>query len=160
MKEFICPWELIYDTREATPWLFEDIIVGTGDQKKQLVLNKNRGHLKSGDYSIVGMADQIAVERKSKADLYGTIGAGRDRFVRELGRLNAMKFAAVIIEAEWLDCISKPPERAKMTPASVNGSIIAWQQRFTRIHWWWLPGRYVASKQCWKILNRFFEDNK
>ncbi len=159
-KEYECPWTLTVDRREQTPWLFEDLMIGTGDSKKKLILPKTFGTLKQGDYSIQGMADQIAIERKSKSDLYGTIGSGRSRFVRELGRLDTLKFAAVIIEAEWLDCINNPPERAKMTPASINGSIVAWQQRFTRVHWWFLPGRYVASKQCWKILHRFWEDNK
>ena len=63
MKQYECPWTLIIDNREQSPWLFEDIVVGTGEQKKQLILPRVNGTLRQGDYSISGMADQIAIER-------------------------------------------------------------------------------------------------
>lgn len=158
-KEYECPWTLTVDRREQAPWLFEDLMIGTGDSKKKLILPKTFGTLKQGDYSIQGYADKVAVERKSKTDLYSTLSSGRKRFVRELGRLNALDFAVVIVESDWLDCIQNPPERSKMTPASVNGTVIAFMQRFKRVHWMWLPGRYVASKQCFKVLDRWWKDN-
>jgi ERCC4-type nuclease len=45
---------------------------------------------------VQGFADQIAVERKSLADLFGTLGQGRERFERELVRLSAHQYAAVV----------------------------------------------------------------
>ena len=46
---------IIIDSREQIPYEFEGSQVGT---------------LKSGDYSLDGFQDRVAVERKSKADLY------------------------------------------------------------------------------------------
>lgn len=158
-KRLVCPWTLVIDNREQNPWTFEDVVVGFGNQKKRLAIEKVPGTLKSGDYSILGMEDLVAIERKSKEDLFSTIGGGRDRFVRELGRLNQMKWAAVIIECEWFDAIKNPPERSKMSISAIDGSINAWTQRFPGVHWFWRPGRYVASKVCYKLLQRFWEDN-
>lgn len=156
---FKCPWTMVIDTREQLPYDFDDVVIGAGKDRRLLALNKVVRKLDSGDYSIKGLENKVAIERKSKEDCYGTIGKGRQRFIRELERLNEMDFAAVVVESEWLDLIRNPPPRTEMTPASVNGSIVAFQQRFPGVHWWFLPGRYVASKQCWKILDRFFCDH-
>jgi DNA excision repair protein ERCC-4 len=135
------------------------MMVGAGRSRKPLDLRTISKALKQGDYSIEGMENRIAIERKSKSDLYNTVGGSRSRFVRELARLNEMEHAAVIIEADWLDMMQQPLE-SLLTPASLNGSIVAWQQRFDRVHWWWLPGRAVAAKMVYKILDRFYTDNK
>lgn len=159
MKKLHCPWTLIVDTREQTPWTFENLLTGPVGDRKKIVINQERGTLKQGDYSISGMQDRVAIERKSKVDLFGTVGRGRERFVRELSRLNQLEFAAVIVDSDWGDCMWHPPERSKVSPSAINGSIVAWQQRFPGIHWWFLPGPYIASKQAWKILERFWSDH-
>jgi hypothetical protein len=54
------------------------------------------------DYSILGLEKHIQIERKSLSDLFGTIGARRDRFEAEIKRLHEdCKAAYVIIEAGW-----------------------------------------------------------
>lgn len=160
MKEFVPNWVMIIDTREQTPWTFEDIVIGMGEQKKQLKLKTMTTRLRSGDYSIAGLEEVVAIERKSKSDLFGTIGNGRERFLRELSRMNEMKWAAVVVECEWYDAMKNPPERSKMPVSQIDGSINAFMQRFPRVHWVWRPGRYVASKTCFKLLHRFWEDNR
>jgi ERCC4-type nuclease len=159
IKEFNVPWTMIIDNREQEPWTFEDIVIGTGKERRQIILPTMRGTLRTGDYSIRGYEKSIAIERKSKADLFGTIGSSRDRFVRELSRLNMMDWAAVIIECEWFDAMKNPPERSQMHVSAIDGSINAWMQRFPRVHWLWRPGRYVSSKVCFKVLHRFWEDH-
>jgi DNA excision repair protein ERCC-4 len=159
MKVLTSPWKMAVDTRENIPWRYESVIIGTGSAARLLQIELIPTTLKSGDYSIVGLENRISIERKSKEDCYGTIGRGRNRFIKELGRLNQLDFAAVIIEAEWSDLIQNPPKRSRVAPSSINGSIIAFQQRFPFVHWWFLPGRYVASKIAYKILDRFYSDN-
>jgi len=159
VKSQKCPWTMVYDTREQSPWLFEDLRMGVGGAAHKVDIDVERGSLKSGDYSIKGYETRIAIERKSAEDLFGTLGRGRERFVRELARLDKFDFSAVVVESEWWDMLNNPPERSKVTPAAVNGTIVAFQQRFTKTHWWFCPGRYVASKQAYKILDRWYSDN-
>jgi ERCC4-type nuclease len=159
-KPLECQWKLAVDKREQQPWTFEDVYIGAGKDRRLLVIESVPKTIKSGDYSIVGYEDQVAIERKSKADLFSTIGSGRARFVRELARLDKLKWAAVIIECEWYDAMMCPPERSEMSVSSIDGSINAWTQRFPGVHWFWRPGRYIASKVCYKLLQRFYEDNR
>ncbi len=61
-----------------------------------------------GDYTIAELKTdddkwRISIERKSIADLYGTLLTGRDRFERELKVLSEMEFAAVVVEGSWKD---------------------------------------------------------
>lgn len=146
------------DNREQIPWTFESITIGTGKSIKDLILTIEHGTLNAGDYSIKGMEDLVAIERKSKEDLFATLSRGRERFIRELSKLNDMDFAAVMVEAEWSDCMRNPPEHSRLAPVSLNGMIVAWQVRYPRVHWWWMPGRYVASKQAFKLMDRFWQE--
>lgn len=125
--------------------------------KKYIVQTTVRG-LATGDYSLFGFEDQVAIERKSLADLFGTLGQGRKRFERELTRLAAMKFAAVVVEAEWSAVLGDPPRRSKLNPKTVFHSVVAWQQRFPRVHWWFLPGRDAAEAAVVRILDRFWRE--
>ena len=159
-KKLKCQWELAVDNREQNPWTFEDIYIGAGKDRRLLEIEVVPTTIKSGDYSIVGMEHLVAIERKSKEDLFGTIGRGRDRLVRGLARLTDLKWAAVIVESEWFDCMKNPPERSEMSVSAIDGSINAWTQRFPGVHWFWRPGRYVSSKVCYKLLQRFYEDNR
>ena len=92
-----------------------------------------RGTLKSGDYSLDGYQSRIAVERKSLGDAYGSFGAGRERFARELERLASMDRAAILIEATYADLLDPerldPCWRSLVRPASVEGSLLAWSHR-------------------------------
>jgi ERCC4-type nuclease len=55
--------------------------------------------LRTGDYSIEGFEDRVAVERKGLSDLFTCVGRERPRFERELVRLAAMDYGAVVLEA-------------------------------------------------------------
>lgn len=54
--------------------------------------------LKVGDYSLEGYEEEIAIERKSLADLAGTLGKGHPRFRRELDKAKDYKYFAIVIE--------------------------------------------------------------
>lgn len=114
--------------------------------------------LTSGDYSITGMEHLIAIERKSKEDLYSTLGQHRERFERELQRLAEMPRAHVVIEAEWLSIVKQPPTRSRLHPQTIVGSVLAWTNRYPSIHWWPMPSRRAAEITVFKILERFWLD--
>ena len=64
-------------------------------------LNTVNGTLTTGDYSVSGLEDVIAVERKSLPDLVACVGRERERFDREVQRLQAYPVRAIVIESTW-----------------------------------------------------------
>ena len=154
----ICPFVVVIDQREQAPWSFNGL-AASSKADETIVVRTVTAHLKTGDYSIQGLETQIAIERKSKPDAYGTFGAGRQRFEAELERLNAMKFAAVVIEDDWRGLLFRPPRETKMRPWSVVQSILAWEQRYPNVHWHCLPTRELAQQVAFDILRRFWIDH-
>jgi hypothetical protein len=71
-------------------------------------------------------------------------------------------FAAVIVEASWESILYDPPPDLRMTPKSVYRSILAWQQRAptNRIHWLLMDTRDMAERFCFRILERFWDDEQ
>ncbi len=143
--------KIIIDTREQKSYSFSSI---TPHPPTTIIRT-----LKTGDYSIDGFdISGITLERKSLSDLFGSLGKGRKRFIKELERMSKFDYAAVIIEAEWSTVIRHPPTRSKLNPKSVYASIIAWQQRYG-IHFWLVPNRQFAEKTTFRILERYYKDN-
>jgi ERCC4-type nuclease len=72
---------------------------------------------------------KFAVERKSIADLVGSITSGRERFERELHRLRGYDFKRLLIVGTEEDVINHN-YRSKANPKSVLGSIYAFEVRY------------------------------
>lgn len=85
--------------------------------------------LSTGDYSIVGLEDRVAVERKSKADAYGSLGQGRARFRREFERLSKYDYAVVVIEDSVPGFLQRPPH-SRTDPRSAMSTLLAWSVRY------------------------------
>lgn len=102
------------DTREQKPYRFPRFEVKT---------------LPTGDYSIVGLEDRIAIERKTKDDAYSSLGQGRARFERELQRLAHLDYAAIVIETSLPDFL-RAPAFSRMNPKAAAGSIFAWSVKY------------------------------
>ena len=98
--------------------------------------------MSTGDYSIKGLEHLIAVERKSLDDLLSCIGIHRDRFKRELQRLRAYRFRCLVIEADY-STLEGGEWRSKIQPASVLGSLAAWQAQYSLPIW--LAGEHEAA---------------
>jgi len=83
------------DTREQLPFDFSpDVVVA-------------RATLTTGDYSLVGLEEQVAIERKSLNDLVNSVIHDRKRFGAELRRLQVMEHRAVVVEASVADVINR-----------------------------------------------------
>jgi len=102
---------VIVDTREQTPWTFED-------QGLELI----RAKLDAGDYSVEGLELRVAIERKSLDDWTGTVIRDRARFYRELERLRAYEFRCVIIEAGVREILAGR-YKSMVRPSSVLGFV-------------------------------------
>ena len=164
----VSPFVVVVDSREKAPYGFASIHADAAQRQggsPQVVLVRSvvRG-LAAGDYTLEGHEPDtplsVAVERKSACDLFGTLGQARARFVSELQRLAACEFAAVVVEAEWSELLGSPPAHSRLNPKTVHRSVIAWQQRYPRVHWWFLPGRDAAEVTTYRILERFWKEQQ
>ena len=162
------PLAVIVDSREQLPFSFGGLRADGavyGPARKTagatLIVELCRGTLSAGDYSLAGYESRVTVERKSIADLFNTLGQGRERFVRELARLNdTFDHAAVVVEADWSTILHAPPRFTELRPKTVMRSVIAWQQQFPGIHWWFLPDRRHAEITTFRILERFWRNEQ
>jgi hypothetical protein len=153
--EVLFPRAVLIDRREKAAYSFTGFRTNVRQGEKPLRVLTRIVDLRSGDYSLVGLQDQIAVERKSHEDLVRTIGQQRSRFHRELERLSRMMFAAVVVEAEWSTILDHPPDNSRLLPKTIFRSVIAWQQLFPTVAWWFVPGRRPAEVVTFRILERF-----
>lgn len=111
------PFVFAVDTREQAPF----DLLGFATMRKTLA---------TGDYSIVGLEDRVAVERKSYADAWGSMSAGRARFERCVKRLAELDRAAIVIECTVRELAVQPPRIERVTPASVVGGLISWSAQY------------------------------
>lgn len=102
----------IIDTREQNPLTLDP-------------LKTVRKTLTTGDYSVVGLENVIAVERKSLQDLIMCVGRERERFDREVQRLMAYPVRALFVEGNWMQ-IEMKQYRGTVNPNAVLGSLIGW----------------------------------
>lgn len=156
----VAPFTVVIDTREQLPWDFAGIPADAHQGAGCVVVPAVVDTLGAGDYSVRGWETRVAVERKSAADLVGTIGQGRERFERELERLAVMDFATVVVEAELSELKLNPPPHSQLQFKTITRSVIAWQQRYTRVHWMFLPGRRAAMLWGYRVLERWVKERE
>ena len=110
-----------------------------------------RAGLATGDYSVLGLEDTVAIERKSLDDLAQCCGNDRDRFERELQRMMAYRVRALVIEGTVED-INMRCYRSQIEPKCITGSLLAWRVRYG-IEPHFFRERDVAARwverECW-----------
>ena len=79
---------IVQDTREKIPYSFLD----------QPDVAVCKAALPAGDYSILGLEHDLAVERKSLSDWANTLSKGWRRFRIELLKLSGYRAAVIIVE--------------------------------------------------------------
>lgn len=127
---------LVVDTREQTPLPF-------------LHLKATRGTLTSGDYSIAGFENGFTVERKSLADLVGSLTGERGRFERECHRLRGYAFARLLIVGTC-DQLPTLLARRKVGMKSILGSLGAIEARYSLpVVWEAAPQAAAARVEMW-----------
>lgn len=113
---------VIIDTREQLPYKLTKI---------PHILTK----LDHGDYSIKGMESMISIERKSQSDFYGSITnnkkyKNRDRFKRELERMQEAEFKGLLIECEEAILMTPEMSYSGIKPSSVYASVTAFEVKY------------------------------
>lgn len=138
--------QIIRDTREQAPFTFE---------RHECVVQP--GTLATGDYSLAGLEDRCAVERKSLDDLLGCLtGEGRDRFERELARARGLDAFAVVVEASFQD-MAEGRYRSKMKPHAALQSVLAFQVRYG-VPFIWAGTRAGAEYATYHFLRHYLRE--
>jgi ERCC4-type nuclease len=138
---------IIIDTREQTPYHFSSI-----DPIPETIT----ATLKTGDYSLAGFENRIAIERKSAPDLFGSMGRGRVRFEKEFARLAVMEYACLMIEDDWINILQNPPVYSRMNRRSVFWTCQAWSVKYG-VHVCWGHHRKLAEKLTYRLLSDFWK---
>ena len=110
---------IVVDSREQIPYAFSKWQVQT-----------QRAALPAGDYSLPGLEDRAAVERKSLDDLVACLmGDNRDRFERELARARRYDLFVVVVEA-GLEDVAKGRYKSQMKPQAALQTVTAFFVRY------------------------------
>ena len=109
--------------------------------------------LTTGDYSLKGFEDKVCIERKSLADLLGSLGVDRDRFMREVQRMRAYEYAGLVVEAN-MTTLYKGGWKSQITPQSVIGSLQALSSKYG-IHVLFADNRELAATTVEGLLFHF-----
>ncbi len=126
------------DSREQKPYKFE---------------NSETGALNIGDYSICGLEDCIAIERKELNDLIGCLTTGRDRFKKELHKGKALEYFALVVEASLSDLVNGH-YRSQMGPKSAVQSLLAFSIRY-RLPIFFCENREYAQRVTESLLCKY-----
>lgn len=139
--------KIVVDTREQISYQFqgkyyEDVRVETGT-------------LPIGDYSLAGLTDKVAVERKSLPDLVMCLGRERARFERELMRATALDCFAVVVESGLIE-LARSKYQSRLNPHSACQSIAAFTARLG-IPFIFAGSREGAEYMTHGILKQYLE---
>lgn len=137
------PITVIVDSREQKPYRFVRMAVAA---------------LPAGDYSIQGFESEVAIERKTLQDAYGSLGNGRARFERELQRLAKFRYAAIVVESTLQDFL-KPPPFTRMNPKAAVNSLIAWSVKY-RVCVFFAGDRRHGQALTRRLLEKYWKYRK
>ena len=107
---------VIVDTREQEPLSFTRLPVEVGT-------------LTTGDYSVKGLENDFTVERKSLPDLFGSLTSGRERFMREIQRMQAFPFRRLLVIGSEKEIEQGACRHSRVSPKAVIHSLYAIEAR-------------------------------
>jgi DNA excision repair protein ERCC-4 len=112
-----------------------------------------RRKLPTGDYTLVGLENEIAVERKTLPDLVNSIIQERYNFISRCEKLSKYKKKCFVIEGT-LSSLKTPYEESHAHPNAVLGSIIAAQERWN-IPIYFLDNFLLAEEFVASMLSKY-----
>ena len=147
-KPKICPFTCCIDTREQSPFSFTNI-------EPFDVIPTEYVCLKSGDYSIKGFESRVTIERKSVPDLFGSVGADRERFEREMVRLASFEYAAVVIEGDSQAIAQYAENHLQMSGKTAEHTMLSWSIKYG-VHFWPSINKRHAELRTFHLLRHFW----
>jgi hypothetical protein len=88
-----------------------------------------RRRLRIGDYTILGMEHEIAVERKTTLDLVKSVIHERTEFIKKCEKLSTLRKRCLVVEGS-LSAVKTPYEETRAHPNAVLGTLLAAQERW------------------------------
>lgn len=150
----LCPFTVIRDTREQSPWCFRSLRTDASSGRKPIVVHVEDIGIPTGDYSLKGQHTTISIERKEKGDLFHCMGSDRERFENQVRRLNELKHGYVVVECDWPSVFAGHP-RSELKPKVIHRTVISWEIKYPNVSWWFCPTRSFAEATAFRILERF-----
>ena len=160
LDTFVCPFVVSQDTREQAPWSFQGLLV----ERRLWIVRRRVATLQTGDYSIAGCEDRLVIERKSAADLVGSVTSGNARFRREHERMQAVVaaggFACVIVEGSLAAICDELDQEAgrRVTSESILGAVASWPRRYG-VHWLFAGDRRRAELLAFKVMLKWWKEH-
>ena len=138
MRRALLESPIIVDSREQTPWLFDG-------------LETRRQKLEQGDYSLLDLEDVVAIERKTLGDYVSSITHGRERFLRELSRMQRdVLYPIIFVEASRQD-IEDHLYRNNVHPNAVIGTALSmWCDHGVPV--WFAGSRRLAERDAVRLF--------
>lgn len=130
------------DTREQRPYNFEN--------------PSEVGTIPIGDYSIAGLENHIAIERKELNDLMGCLTTDRDRFECELFKGRSLDYFGLVLECSLSDLVNGH-YRSEMNPKSAIQSLLAFSVRY-RLPVWFCESRQYAQRITESLLLKYAKE--
>jgi ERCC4-type nuclease len=118
------------------------------------------GTLYSGDYSIRGLEDQFAVERKSLDDLANCcLSSNRERFEHELHRLRGYRFKRLLVIGTRED-IAAGHYHSRIAPKAVLATLGAFEVRYLPVVFADTPeaGARMIEQWAWYYAREIVEN--
>jgi ERCC4-type nuclease len=153
------PFTVMVDTREQTPYTFSNIYGDYRNANTPINVLTVRKMLPVADYSIVGYRG-IAVERKSKEDIFGSLANSqkRENFLERLRKMQVtLEYGAVVVECTQKELLESPPDFTNLNPKAVYHTAISWELQFPAIHWTWLPDRASAEEHVYRLFEKYYQ---
>lgn len=144
-------YTIIVDTREQRPWSFAHRAT-------------SKTKLDTGDYSIAGMEDIIAIERKQSVNEIAT-NIVETRFVNVLKRLSSIKYGFILLEFDLEDIFRYPIgsnmpkhlwEKSRIKPQFIMKHVLEWQMKYN-IHVLFCGDADNAEKTAEYIFDRVYK---
>jgi len=134
--------KIIIDSREQKPYAFEN--------------PSEVGTVPVGDYSICGLENYVAIERKELNDLISCLTTGRERFERELYKGRALDYFSLVVEATLSD-LANGHYRSQMEPKSAIQSLLAFSIRY-RLPIWFCESRQYGQRVTESLLLKYVRE--
>ena len=112
-----------------------------------------RKRLSVGDYTLLGMEEEVIVERKTVPDLVKSIIQERNDFIKKCERLSTFKKSCLVVEGS-LSNVKTPYEDSQAHPNAVLGSLLAAQERWN-IPVYFLDNFILAEEFVASMLSKY-----
>ena len=124
---------VLIDSREQKPYVFAPVDYPD--------VTTCTGTLPQGDYSLPGLENHVAIERKSLSDLVGCLGKDRTRFLKEMHRAKGMECFCVVVEGTWA-ALAGGQYKSRLNPKAAVATCCAIMARMN------IPFIFAGSRQA------------